>query len=108
MSYVPAEPPYGDFRQPQDAVVVLRSGRLLDVTTYEEWRVTGTWGTGPYAFTWGRGYSDPGAEARNFVRAAQEPGPWTDGPHLHKRTVTVTDWTEELVQRAEEHTEVCR
>jgi hypothetical protein len=66
------------------------------VSTYEEWRVTGTWGEGPYEFTWSpvrNGYAQPEAAARSFVKTIRELG-WTDGPHLHKRTVTVTDWTE--------------
>jgi hypothetical protein len=75
------------------------------VTTYEEWRVTGTWHDQPYerVFSpnpqpwqrWARGIPDPEGAARDHVaRAAQWSGGWTDGPHLHRRTVTVTDWTE--------------
>lgn len=70
------------------------------MTTYEEWRVTGDPGEGfpPYTFTWSPyGYpatGDAEGEARGFVRMIREAWdtPWTDGPHLHKRTVT--DWTE--------------
>ena len=64
------------------------------MTTYEEWRVTGTWGRGPFekTFTADEGYDEPKVYARAFVdRQANDPN-WTDGPHLHKRTVTVTDW----------------
>jgi hypothetical protein len=65
------------------------------VTTYEEWRVTGTWPEDGKRFeqTWRSG--DCNAEAK-----AQEWAAWcvatgvTDGPYLHKRTVTVTDWEE--------------
>jgi len=64
------------------------------VTTYEEWRVTGTLADAPYKFTWtpphGRGY-DPEGDARRFADKLSALA-WTDGPHLHKRTVTVTDW----------------
>lgn len=70
------------------------------MTTYDEWRVTGTWQGAPYEFTWSpkrghryRGFADPEAEARQFVATTSELD-WTDGPHLHKRTVTVTDWQE--------------
>lgn len=70
------------------------------MTTYEEWRVTGTFNADigdedePYEFTWSRGYADPEAAARNFITLSSGSGlwGWTDGPHLHKRTVTVTDW----------------
>jgi hypothetical protein len=69
------------------------------VTTYEEWQVAGTWGEEPYEFTWsparGYGTTDPEAEARSFIAKMRERGVWwTVGPHLHKRTVTVTEWTE--------------
>jgi hypothetical protein len=71
------------------------------MTTYEEWRVTGDPGEGfpPYAFTWSPFRNphlgdDPEASARGFVRLVRSHESWTDGPHLHKRTVTVTDWTE--------------
>jgi hypothetical protein len=67
------------------------------VTTYEEWRVTGHPGDGyglyHFTFSTQRGDTDPEAKARNFVRLILDGNqPWTDGPHLHKRTVTVTDW----------------
>ena len=102
MSYVPAEPPYGDFHQPQDAVVVLQGGRLLDVTTYEEWRVTGRFNADIgdedelYEFTWSQPrFPDAEGSARAFLALATNGvWGWTDGPHLHKRTVTVTEWTE--------------
>jgi hypothetical protein len=73
------------------------------VSTYEEWRVTGQPApcrgvTYPaYEFTWSqrRGDTDPEQGARHFVAGILSIGEdWTDGPHLHKRTVTVTDWTE--------------
>jgi hypothetical protein len=68
------------------------------VRTYEEWRVTGDPGEGfpPYTFTFSpiRGDDDPEAAARKFVKLVFSHGRWPDGPHLHKRTVTVTDWTE--------------
>lgn len=64
------------------------------VSRYEEWRVTGTW-TGQLlekTFLPDDGYSQPETDARAFIaRQANDPN-WTDGPHLHKRTVTVTDW----------------
>lgn len=68
------------------------------MTTHEEWRVTGDPGEGfpPYTFTWSpHGYSATGdaeGEARGFVRLIREHDNWRDGPHLHTRTVTVTDW----------------
>lgn len=71
------------------------------MSTYEEWRVTGTPGKGypPYSFTWSPGVDrfpradDPEREARGFVALFEDSGTtWADGPHLHKRTVTVTDW----------------
>lgn len=63
------------------------------MTTYEEWRVTGTWEDQPYTFTWSptRGDADAELHARGFIGLVSEHG-WTEGPHLHKRTVTVTDW----------------
>lgn len=64
------------------------------MTTYEEWRVTGTWTNAPYTAIWsGTTYDQPETEARSFVAQVNHSG-WTDGPHLHKRTVTVTDWEE--------------
>lgn len=72
------------------------------MTTYDEWRVTGTWLGDPqkHAFSprpdrgrFSRGYADPEAAARQFAASATAwTGGWTDGPHLHKRTVTVTEW----------------
>ena len=67
------------------------------MTTYEEWRVTGTWAGkppagGPIYITWRTDeYDDAEDRARRWAAANRD---WTDGPHLHKRTVTVTDWTE--------------
>lgn len=65
------------------------------MTTYEEWRVTGDPGDGypPFTFTFSpiRGDEDPEQSARGFVRLVNDVSDWTDGPHLHKRTVTVTD-----------------
>jgi hypothetical protein len=49
------------------------------VSTYEEWRVTGTWDGADIDHVW-----TPGDGARD----------WEDGPHLQKCTVTRTDWTE--------------
>jgi hypothetical protein len=57
-------------------------------TTCEEWRVTGTLPSGkPYDTP----YETEGA-ARRLIERARVMGTWVDGPHLHKRTVTVTDW----------------
>ena len=68
------------------------------VTTYEEWRVTGHPGEGfgLYVFTWSpmRGDDDPERTARGFITLVRKHEAWADGPHLHKRTVTVTDWQE--------------
>lgn len=69
------------------------------MTTYEEWRVTGEPGEGypPYEFTFSpvRGESDPEAKARGFVALIGSVGEvWAVGPHLHRRTVTVTEWAE--------------
>jgi hypothetical protein len=71
------------------------------VTTYDEWRVTGDPG-GPYGlyeFVWDPArHENPEAEARGYMAllrdriAATGSRQWADGPHLHKRTVTVTDW----------------
>jgi hypothetical protein len=66
------------------------------VSTYEEWRVTGTDEDGDLV---GRGSSPRRARPRGRRSHVDRqlgrslPG-WTDGPHLHKRTVTVTEWTE--------------
>lgn len=49
------------------------------MTTYEEWRVTGTFHTDvgdedePYEFTWSHGYDDPEAAARNFIELSCNP-----------------------------------
>jgi hypothetical protein len=59
------------------------------VTTYEEWRVTGTLPSGkPFATKF-----EHEVAARHLLDRGRAMG-WTVGPHLHKRTVTVTDWTE--------------
>jgi transcriptional regulator with XRE-family HTH domain len=64
-----------------------RGARL--VTTYEEWRATGTLRSGkPYDSE----YDRKEQAARALVAMARARGTFTDGPHLHKRTVTVTDW----------------
>jgi hypothetical protein len=64
------------------------------VSTYEEWRVTGTWDGSDIDHVWTPG-DDGDAEhgARAMVDFGRTQG-WEDGPHLHKRTVTRTDWTE--------------
>jgi hypothetical protein len=63
-------------------------------TTYEEWRVTGADNDlAPVDLTWHYHQSDAEQRARTYLERARTYG-WTDGPHLHKRTVTVTDWTE--------------
>jgi hypothetical protein len=67
------------------------------VTTYEEWRVTGRpGGAFPlYVFTWSpvRGDDDPERAARGFIKLIQaHDASGQMWPHLHKRTVTVTDW----------------
>jgi hypothetical protein len=65
------------------------------VTTYEEWRVTGTFVNGYtnreglYELTFTE--EDKARSCLGFVRECEA---WTDGPHLHKRAVTVTDWEE--------------
>jgi hypothetical protein len=64
--------------------------------TYEEWRVTGEPGPGypSYAYTWSRRRQpdlvDPEGAARRFVAKMQPT--WDDGPHLHRRTVTIREW----------------
>jgi hypothetical protein len=67
------------------------------VTTYEEWRVTGTPPTDgfeTYECTWSSAHNaNAETGARDYVTWARTKD-WPDGPHLHKRTVTVTDWTE--------------
>jgi hypothetical protein len=66
------------------------------VTTYEEWRVTGRIDGDPYEFTWSPfrnpHLGEPEPAARGFIALVASRDAWTDGPHLHKRTVTVTDW----------------
>lgn len=73
------------------------------MSTYEEWRVTGTWHDRPYEriFSpkpqhWGRfsrGQADPeGAARQHAANATHWSGGWSDGPHLHRRTVTITEW----------------
>jgi len=64
------------------------------VTTYDEWRVTGTWPEDGKPFDvqlWRSDQCNAEAEARKWAEWARATGV-TDGPHLHKRTVTVTDW----------------
>lgn len=62
------------------------------MTTYEEWRVTGTDEDGRPIDVIYEYYEDRNERrARGFADWAKTQG-WTDGPHLHKRTVTVTDW----------------
>lgn len=66
------------------------------MTTYEEWRITGSDEYGgrlaDVLFT-STEDGDAEARARSFADWARAKH-WTDGPHLHKRTVTVTDWEE--------------
>lgn len=65
------------------------------MTTYEEWRVTGTPRLRTIEQTYSaEDYTDPEQAARIYISNAIVGSGWTDGPHLHKRTVTVTDWTE--------------
>lgn len=59
------------------------------VTTYEEWRVTGI-----PRITQLRMIYRSEAEARALIERETTHDEWVDGPHLHKRTVTVTDWEE--------------
>jgi hypothetical protein len=72
------------------------------VSTYEEWRVTGSIGDKPYEhlFTSVK-TEDPEKAARAYMTfvgvlsaSGAKFGVRADGPHLHKRTVTVTEWTE--------------
>lgn len=63
--------------------------------TYEEWRVTGKVRGEDYDFTWSKlrnpHLGDPEQAARNFAeKIAVE---WDDGPHLHRRTATITLWS---------------
>lgn len=63
------------------------------MTTYEEWRVTGTPRRRRVEWLFpGEMYDNPEAEARRYISNAVIGSGWTDGPHLHKRTVSVTDW----------------
>ena len=69
------------------------------MSTYEEWRVTGTYveclpitGTSHLAIFSGKKLADPERQAREWMAAAVKVEPFADGPHLHHRTVTVTDW----------------
>lgn len=62
--------------------------------TYEEWRVTGRVRGEDYDFTWSKlrnpHLGDPEQGARKFAeRIAVD---WDDGPHLHRRTVTIREW----------------
>lgn len=71
------------------------------MTTFEEWRVTGTPDDDapPYDFTWSpyrnHHLGDPEAGARRFVALIADHGGWPDGPHLEHRTVTVSAWIRE-------------
>lgn len=64
-------------------------------TTYEEWRVAGTNGGTPFEVIWSplswSAFDGGEAEARRFVDLSRSDG-WDDGPHLSRRTVTVTEW----------------
>ena len=66
--------------------------RLRDgepVTTYEEWRVTAGLTTIEVVKTFRTKF-----EARAYIDQITRIGPLGLGPHLQRRTVTVTDWTE--------------
>jgi hypothetical protein len=88
---------YAALNELRAELIAARSGR-----THEEWRATGTFKVNlggedeHYQFTWSQHgtvrYDDPEDSARRFVELARTGWGWTDGPHLHKRTVTVTDW----------------
>lgn len=61
------------------------------MTSYEEWRVTGSLQSGkPYDSEYDRNER----AARALVAMARDRGTFAEGPHLHRRTVTVTDWEE--------------
>lgn len=79
----------------RDELIELRRLRAI---TYEEWQVTGHPGGEfpPYVFTWSpvRGEDDPERAARGFIELIKSCETWADGPHLHRRTVTMTDWEE--------------
>jgi hypothetical protein len=65
------------------------------MTTYTEWRVTGTPRRQPTTVVFSSSdYNDPETMARAFMANTTEAvgTGWADGPHLHTRTVTVTDW----------------
>lgn len=68
----------------------------MSTQTFEEWRATGNPGGGypPYEFTWSPMLNphlgDPERGARAFAAAMSDK--WDDGPHLRRRTVTVTGW----------------
>ena len=66
---------YTDLNQLRDELI---AGRHV-----AEWRVS-------VVFTPGDA-GDPETRARAFAAWAKAQG-WTGGPHLHKRTVTVTEW----------------
>ena len=59
------------------------------MTTYEEWRVSGIPRTTQLRMTY-----RSEADARALIERETTHDEWTDGPHLHHRTVTVTDWEE--------------
>lgn len=80
------------------------------VTTVEEWRVTGQPDSAhgvefpPYSFVWRSDemYDDRSRKEGRRVLTAEEAAKrfaahmdsWTDGPHVHHRTVTYTAWEE--------------
>lgn len=65
---------------------------------YEEWRVTGIpdFVEIPYDFTWSqkmnKGLGDPETQAKRFYKMVKDRNNWRDGPHLFKRTVTLSSW----------------
>ena len=59
------------------------------MNTYEEWRVTGACKHMSQAITHQFTTEDA---ARTWL--TEWTCDWADGPHLHKRTVTVSEWTE--------------
>jgi hypothetical protein len=66
------------------------------MTTYEEWRVTARIDGQPYEFTWSPmrnpHLGDSETAARGFITLMGGHVAWEDGPHLHRRTVTLTEW----------------
>jgi hypothetical protein len=68
------------------------------VGTFEEWRVTGHPGQGfpPYEFIWSPlinpQLGDAHEAALAFVERIWVRGDWADGPHLSRRTVTLSAW----------------